>query len=373
MVKASAKYLLGIAGGVAIASTLTLVMLPYANSNTGAEPKVATSRDSLPADEQRTIDVFERNSPAVVYITTVERVLNPWTRNVSEIPSGTGTGFIWNEAGYIVTNNHVVKGSSRARVRMSDQKTFDAEVIGTSAAHDLAVLRLTNTQDLPKPVTIGRSSELKVGQKVLAIGNPFGLDHTLTSGIVSALDRDIDSEGGTMQNLIQTDAAINPGNSGGPLLDSAGNVVGVNVAIYSPSGASAGIGFAIPIDVVNRVVPQLVEHGQYVRPILGVTMNDRVNKRVMERLGVEGVLILEVSPNSPAARAGLRGTQVTYRDDLILGDIIQAIDNKPIKTTGDLTSVLDEYQFDDKVKLTVYRDGEGSKTLEVRLNLTMRR
>lgn len=369
--KASLKYVLAVLGGVAVLGFVSPILMTYAK--TGTEPKVAVERGKLPADEQRTIDVFESNSASVVYITTIDRVLNPWTRNVSEIPSGTGTGFVWDKAGHIVTNYHVVKGKRRAKVRLSDQKTLDAEVVGSSPAHDLAVLRLVDKESLPKPVTIGRSSDLKVGQKVLAIGNPFGLDHTLTSGIVSALERDIDSEGGTLQNLIQTDAAINPGNSGGPLLDSAGNVIGVNVAIYSPSGGSAGIGFAIPVDVVNRVVPQLVKHGRYVRPILGITMDARVNKKLTEQFGVKGVLVLKVSRNTPAARAGIRPTQITYNDDIILGDIIQAIDGKPVKNTGDLSSLLDEYKLNDEIELKIYREKEGVVNVSVKLDLVRRR
>ena len=261
-----------------------------------AEGEVVKSRPVVKAasfthDEQRTIHVFERNSPSVVYIATTRQVLDLWTRNVSERPSGTGTGFIWDENGHIVTNYHVIEGHRTVKVRLSDQRIFDAEVVGVSSEHDLAVIKLKETRDIPPPVQIGSSHDLKVGQKVLAIGNPFGLDHTLTVGVVSALDRSIDGSSGTMENLIQTDAAINPGNSGGPLLDSSGRVIGVNVAIYSPSGASAGIGFALPVDTVNRVIPRLVQYGRYIRPILGITMNDDVSHQVSERLNTLGILV----------------------------------------------------------------------------------
>ncbi len=220
------------------------VWVPWFQGSAGAGSRPVTARGDLAGDEQATVAIFERNSPSVVYITTVERVLSLWSRNVREIPQGTGTGFVWDNAGHVVTNYHVVEGHETAKIRLADQRVFEADVVGASPEHDLAVLRLRDMADTPPPVQIGSSSDLRVGQSVLAIGNPFGLDHTLTSGIISALRRSIDGEeDGSMDGLIQTDAAINPGNSGGPLLDSAGRLIGVNVAIYSPSGASAGIWF----------------------------------------------------------------------------------------------------------------------------------
>lgn len=336
-----------------------------------AEPRPVVARGDLATDEQATIDIFEQNSASVVYITTVERVLDFWTRNVSEVPSGTGTGFVWDGNGHIVTNNHVVEGHKAAKVRLSDQRVFDAVVVGASAEHDLAVLRLQKTADVPPPVQIGTSGDLKVGQKVFAIGNPFGLDHTLTSGIISALGRSIgdEEEGGDMKGLIQTDAAINPGNSGGPLLDSAGRVIGVNVAIYSPSGASAGIGFAIPVDVVNRVVPRLVKDGRYTRPVLGIEADDSVSRRITQRLDTEGVLVLRVAEGSPAAQTGIRGTSLTSNDDVLLGDIIQSIDGKPTLTVDELTSALDDYAPNSKVHLKLLRDGKDTLEVEVVLSL----
>lgn len=342
---------------------------PLLRSNSGAAPRPVVARGDLAQDEQATISVFEQNSPSVVFITTVERVLNLWTRDVREIPRGTGTGFVWDEAGHIVTNYHVVEGHSSAKVRLADQRVFDAKVIGASPRHDLAVLQLQNTADMPPPVNIGTSSDLRVGQKVFAIGNPFGLDHTLTSGIISALQRSIDSEeGSSMEGLIQTDAAINPGNSGGPLLDSAGRLIGVNVAIYSPSGASAGIGFAIPVDVVNRVVPRLVKDGRYTRPILGIAADDSISERVTARLNTQGVLVLEVQPNSPAAQAGIRPTQLTADDELILGDIIQAIDGKPVTTVNELNNVLDAYPQHSRIKVTLLREAKQIVEVELLLN-----
>ena len=337
------------------------------------QPRMVQARGDLAADEQNTINVFEQNSPSVVYITTVERVLNVWTRDVREVPSGTGSGFVWDKTGYIVTNNHVVEGHKTAKVRLSDQRVLDAVVVGTSPEHDLAVLKLKDAKDALPPVQVGASNNLQVGQKVFAIGNPFGLDHTLTSGIISALGRSLEDEDGgsnsSMNGLIQTDAAINPGNSGGPLLDSAGRLIGVNVAIYSPSGASAGIGFAIPVDTVNRVVPRLIKEGRYTRPALGITMNDGVSQKIIDKLDTTGVLVLNVAPDSPAARAGIRGTQLTDNDELVLGDIVQAIDDKPIKTISDLTEVLDNYSLGSKVRIKLLRDGKEELELEVTLDL----
>ncbi|MFZ1388886.1 MAG: trypsin-like peptidase domain-containing protein [Thiolinea sp.] len=357
--------------------TLAWLVLPFFQRAPGnvtlAEPLKVTPAAAFTNQEERTISVFETASPSVVYITTTDKVLDFWTRNVSERPSGTGTGFVWDKQGHIVTNYHVVEGYKTAKVRLSDQRIFDVDVVGASPRHDLAVLKMRETKEVPAPVQIGTSHELKVGQTVLAIGNPFGLDHTLTTGVVSALGRSIDGDGSnnTMEDLIQTDAAINPGNSGGPLLDSAGRLIGVNVAIYSPSGASAGIGFAIPVDTVNRVVPQLVQNGRYIRPVLGITMNDEVTERVVQRLGIEGVLVLEVAPGSPAQKAGLKGTKVKANDEVVLGDIIQAIDGKPVTNTGELTATMDKYKLNDTVSVQFLRD--GSTQQEVSVQLTMQR
>ncbi len=355
---------------------LAWLVLPFFQRIPGSSP-IAESLKVTPAaaftnQEERTISVFETASPSVVYITTTDKVLDFWTRNVSERPSGTGTGFVWDKNGHIVTNYHVVEGYKTAKVRLSDQRIFDVDVVGASPRHDLAVLKMRETKEVPPPVQIGTSSELKVGQTVLAIGNPFGLDHTLTTGVVSALGRSIDGEGSTnttMEDLIQTDAAINPGNSGGPLLDSSGRVIGVNVAIYSPSGASAGIGFAIPVDTVNRVVPQLVQNGRYIRPVLGITMNDEVTGRVVDRLGVQGVLVLEVAPDSPAQKSGLKGTTVKANDELILGDIIQAIDGKLVTNTSELTAAMDKYKLNDTVKVQFLRDGVNQQEVDVKLTM----
>lgn len=346
------------------------VWVPWLKGGSATVPRPVIARGDLAQDEQTTIDIFDKNSPSVVYITTVERVRSLWTQGVREIPQGTGTGFVWDEAGHIVTNYHVVEGHSSAKVRLSDQRTFDARVVGASPEHDLAVLQLQHTADMPPPVQVGSSNDLRVGQKVLAIGNPFGLDHTLTSGIISALQRSLDGEdGASMDGLIQTDTAINPGNSGGPLLDSAGRLIGVNVAIYSPSGASAGIGFAIPVDVVNRVVPRLVKDGRYTRPVLGIAVLDSVSEQINAKLDTEGLVVVRVQANTPAAQAGIRGVSLTERDEIILGDIVQAIDGQPVRTVNELNKMLDNYPPNSRVKVSLLREGKQKLDVELVLSL----
>jgi S1-C subfamily serine protease len=323
-----------------------------------AEPRAVTARGELAGDERATIEIFEQASPSVVFITTRQRVMDMWTRNVLSVPRGTGSGLVWDNLGNVVTNNHVVEGASEAIVRLNDGRSYRAVLVGSSAAHDLAVLRINVPFDRPPPVPIGSSDDLKVGQKVFAIGNPFGLDYTLTSGIVSALDRTLTGDNGvTIEHLIQTDAAINPGNSGGPLLDSAGRLIGINTAIFSPSGAYAGIGFAVPADTVNRVVPQLVAQGRYIRPVLGISVDSDINRTVTEQLGVTGVLVLRVEPGSPAEAAELRATRVDPSGDVIPGDVILAVDGQRLDSVSALLSTLDEYQVGDRVTLRIWRAG----------------
>jgi S1-C subfamily serine protease len=256
-----------------------------------------------------------------------------------------------------VTNFHVVAGASEARVRLSDGRDSPASLVGASADHDLAVLRLTVSTTPPVP--IGTSHDLKVGQKVFAIGNPFGLDWTLTTGIISALDRSLPAQDGRtmIEHLIQTDAAINPGNSGGPLLDSAGRLIGVNTAIFSPSGASVGVGFAVPVDTVNRVVPQLIARGKYIRPALGIDVDEDVNRIAARHLGIDGVLVLRVTPGSPAAAAGLRGARFTPDGGMVPGDVIVALDGRPIESVARLLARLDEHRVGDAVRLSLLREG----------------
>jgi len=351
----------GIAGAQAAASEpRTVARQP------GAQPRAVAPRAPLSADERNTIAVFESVSPSVVYITTVQYVRELFSRNVMRVPQGTGSGFIWDEQGRVVTNLHVIRDAQAAVVTLSDQRRFDARLVGASPAHDIAVLQIDVPENLPPPIPVGSSADLRVGQNVLAIGNPFGLDHTLTTGIVSALERTVENEsGGTIENVIQTDAAINPGNSGGPLIDSAGRLVGINTMIYSPSGAYAGIGFAVPVDTINRVVPRIIDYGQYVRPTLGITSRDDITR---ELLGDDpnGVLVLAVAAASPAARAGLRATQQTANGGIALGDVIEAVDGRPVESFATLVNVLDAREFGDRVTLTIRR---GEQRLEVPVTL----
>ncbi|MGQ9424503.1 S1C family serine protease [Gilvimarinus sp. F26214L] len=345
-----------------------LPWLESALSRMGAGPRPVMARGELAQDEQNTIDVFQAASPSVVFITTRAQVMDFWTRDVFSVPQGTGSGFFWDRRGHIVTNNHVVQGASEAVIRLNDGRSYVARLVGVSPRHDLAVLRIDIPADPPAPVSLGTSEDLLVGQKVYAIGNPFGLDYTLTTGVVSALDRTISAgaEGATIDRLIQTDAAINPGNSGGPLLDSAGRLIGINTAIYSPSGAYAGIGFAVPVDVINEVVPQLIDKGRFVRPALGIQADPVINQAFTRRLGVTGVLVLRVEPGSAAAQAGLRAARATPDGNLVPGDIITAVDGREISSVDELISTLDDYAVGDTLEITLWREGQGH-TVEVTL------
>lgn len=320
-----------------------------------AVPRPVEARGDLASDEKSTIEIFQRSAPAVVYITTSALRRDFFSLNVYEIPQGTGSGFIWDSEGHIVTNYHVVEGANRVDVTLNDGKSFKASVIGVSPEKDIAVLFVNAPVESLPPIIIGESRNLLVGQKVFAIGNPFGLDHTMTSGIVSALGREIKSvTGQTIRDVIQTDAAINPGNSGGPLLDSAGRLVGVNTAIYSQTGESAGIGFAVPVEVVNRVVPDLIKYGKAIRPGIGVTIaNDTVNRRLKS----QGVLVINVQPGSAAEKAGIIGT---YRENgkIILGDIVESINGVILKNFDDLRHELDNLAIGQEVILGIIRGGE---------------
>ncbi len=332
-----------------------------------AEPRVVAARGDLAPDERATIEIFEQTSPSVVFITTRQRVVNLWTRNITSVRRGSGSGFFWDDLGHVVTNNHVIEGASEAVVSLNDGRSYRAVLVGRSPAHDLAVLRINVPFDRRPPIPLGTSADLRVGQKVFAIGNPFGLDYSLSSGLVSALDRSIeDDDGGTIEHLIQTDAAINPGNSGGPLLDSAGRLIGINTAIYSPSGAYAGIGFAVPVDTVNRVVPQLIAEGRYLRPSLGVSVDEDVNRAIARQFGVDGVAVLRVERGSGADVAGLQPFGIDRDGDVVAGDIILAIDGRQTSSVSALLSVLDDYNIGDEVSVTIRRDGR-EQTVRVTL------
>ena len=324
-----------------------------------AVPREVTPRGDLSSDESLTISLFRRASPSVVNITTLAVRRDFFTLNLLEIPEGTGSGFVWDKAGHIVTNFHVIQNADVAQVTLADRSTRKARKIGVAPDKDLAVLRIDVPKNGLRPIPIGTSNDLRVGQKVLAIGNPFGLDQTLTTGVISALGREIESvTRRPIQGVIQTDAAINPGNSGGPLLDSAGRLIGVNTQIFSPSGASVGIGFAIPVDTVNRIVPQLIRHGRVIRPGLGVQVAE---EQLARELGLPGVLIVDVAPEGAAAKAGIRPTRRDFSGQVILGDVIVALDGKQIESVNDLYLVLEQYGIGETVTLTILREGKRHK------------
>ena len=345
---------------------LPLIEAQFQPAGTGG--RTVTARGDLAADETSTIELFEKARDSVVFISTSQLVRDAWTRNVSEVPRGSGSGFIWDDAGHVVTNFHVIRGASQATVRLSDGRDYQAALVGASPAHDIAVLRIGVGFKRPPPVPVGTSADLKVGQKVFAIGNPFGLDWTLTTGIVSALDRSLPDEaaGQNIEHLIQTDAAINPGNSGGPLLDSAGRLIGINTAIYSPSGASAGIGFSVPVDTVLRVVPQLIGQGRYLRPALGIVVDEQLNARLSQAFGARGVYVLRVPQGSAAEKAGLKPLQQAEGGGVIAGDIIVSINGKPVESVAQLAARLDDFRIGDVVNIEVRRD-RGRELLQVPL------
>jgi len=330
--------------------------------NPMAEPRGVVARGNLTEDEQANIDVFKEASPSVVHIRTSDVTRDFFTLNPVEFQRGSGSGFIYDRDGHIVTNMHVLFDSSKWTVTLADRSQKEARLVGVAEDKDLAVLKIDAPEDSLKPIAVGTSTDLQVGQEVFAIGNPFGLDQTLTTGIFSALGREIHSplSERPIKDVIQTDAAINPGNSGGPLLDSAGRLIGVNTQIASPSGASAGIGFAIPVDIVNRVVPEIIRYGRVTRPILGVEV---VADHVTRRLGLAGVLLLEVPETSAAGKAGLRGTIVT-RDGRIrqLGDLILKIDDHPTPGQNALFDALEKHKVGDEVRVTYKRDEQVQET-----------
>ncbi|XP_061363196.1 protease Do-like 1, chloroplastic [Gastrolobium bilobum] len=332
---------------------------------------VATPR-KLQSDELATVRLFQENTPSVVYITNLAVKQDAFTLDVLEVPQGSGSGFVWDKEGHIVTNYHVIRGASDLRVTLADQSTYDAKVVGFDQDKDVAVLRVEAPKDKLRPIPVGISADLLVGQKVYAIGNPFGLDHTLTTGVISGLRREISSAatGRPIQDVIQTDAAINPGNSGGPLLDSSGNLIGINTAIYSPSGASSGVGFSIPVDTVNGIVDQLVKFGKVTRPILGIKF---APDQSVEQLGVSGVLVLDAPSSGPAGKAGLLPTKRDAYGRLILGDIITSVNGKKVTNGSDLYRILDQCKVGDKVIVEVLRGDHKEKipvTLEPKLDET---
>ncbi|MDJ0783870.1 MAG: trypsin-like peptidase domain-containing protein [Desulfosarcinaceae bacterium] len=322
-------------------------------------PRTIAPRGELAAYEQSTIALFEASAPSVAYIFTENAVQGFF--GASRIQQGTGSGFLWDELGHVVTNFHVVQGARRVQVRLDSGTALEATFVGGSPDHDLAVLRLRDRPASLRPIPVGRSDDLRVGQAVFAIGNPFGLSRTLTSGIISALDRRLPTAGGReVMGVIQTDAAINPGNSGGPLIDSSGRLIGVNTAIISGSGNSAGIGFAVPVDTVNQIVPQLISRGKVPRPGIGIIALD---EEAAAGLGIVGVVIEQVVPDSAADRAGLKGIDFRRR---ILGDVITAVDGQAVSNIVEFVRLLQNYSVGQTVPLEVMRD-EARRTVEVKV------
>ncbi|MCA0901699.1 S1C family serine protease [Microbulbifer agarilyticus] len=331
-----------------------LSILAFAASAESRPPQFATD------DETNTMQVFNFASPSVVYVTNEALVRDRWSLRLHTVPKGAGSGFIWDEHGHVVTNFHVIEKARKITITLQDRSEWPAQLVGSAPEKDLAVLKINAPGERLKPLIPGESSSLSVGRKVLAIGNPFGLDTTLTTGVVSALGREIDAAGNrTIRNVIQTDAAINPGNSGGPLLDSSGRLIGVNTAIYSPSGASVGIGFAIPVDTVKKIVPELIAHGRLVRPILGI---ESAPDQWANRYDFEGVAVLRTAPGLPADKAGLRGVYRGSRGGWQLGDVIVGIDGRPISNYDDLMNVLEDRRPGDRVQVDYLRDGEAYQT-----------
>jgi 2-alkenal reductase len=322
-------------------------------------PRPIAARGALSDWEQQNIELFRQTAPSVVYIFTETSQRAPGGR--TQIAAGAGSGFVWDQAGHVVTNNHVIDGAQRVAVRLDSGEAIPATVIGTAPNYDLAVLRLSESRNSFQPIPIGTSADLKVGQAVYAIGNPFGLERTLTFGVISALNRTLPTAGGReLAGVIQTDAAINPGNSGGPLLDSAGRLIGVNTAILSESGAFAGIGFSVPVDVVNKVVPELIGRGRVPTPGIGVQV---LSETDAAPFGIAGVVIAAVLPNLPAARAGLRGLD---RMGGRLGDVIVAVEGKPVKTVTELAAALEQVGIGNTATLTIWRNGQ---TREVKVTV----
>ena len=346
-----------IVAGVLVALTLSNIRYsPWTNT----VARTVDQRGPLSEAERANIELFERVSPSVVQVAARSAAANPLDEDEGA-GAASGTGFVWDNYGHVVNNNHVVQNGNEVAVKFASGEVAQAEVIGVAPNYDLAVLRIRNSRQLPPPVALGSSSDLKVGQLAFAIGNPFGLDQSLTSGIISALKRRLPtSSGREIANVIQTDTAINPGNSGGPLLDSAGRLIGVNTAIISPSGSSAGIGFAVPADIVNRVVPELIKNGRVPTPGIGIVA---ASEAVATRLGVEGVIVVRTAPGSPAERAGIRGVNLSSG---ALGDVIVQADGKPVHRLSDLTDQLEQVGAGKSVRVGVKR---GSETRDVNVDI----
>ncbi|MFQ5748063.1 MAG: S1C family serine protease [Planctomycetota bacterium] len=333
-----------------------------------AAPRAVAPRGQMFSMEQAGVKLFEEASPAVVYINTSTLRRNRFSLDIFKIPQGTGSGFLWDDQGHVVTNYHVIKDADEAEVTLADHSTWTAKLVGYAPEHDLAVLKIDAPRSRLHPLRVGRSEGLKVGQWVFAIGNPFGLDQTLTTGVISGLGRTITGVAGNpIRDVIQTDAAINPGNSGGPLLDSSGRLIGINTMIVSPSGAYAGIGFAVPVDTINRVVPQLLRKGKAVHAGLGITLAPPSVQERLHREGLRGVLVLDLLPGGSAEKAGIRPTELNRRGESRLGDRIVSLDGQPVGSSGDLLGLLYQHQVGDLVRVGLLRGDDQELTVKIRL------
>lgn len=319
----------------------------------------AKAAAQLTEEEKNTINVVKRAQNSVVYVTNIKLVVDFFTWTEEKIPRGTGSGFIWDDQGHIITNYHVIEDGDIFSITLPNQDQRQAKLVGKEPAKDIAVLKVEGNLKGLNPIKIGVSANLQVGQKVIAIGNPFGFDHTVTAGIVSALGRSMPGIGGvTIRDMIQTDASINPGNSGGPLLNSAGELIGMNTMIISPSGASSGIGFAIPVDTIKKIAPQIIKYGRVIRPGLGLTY---LPDSYTRRLGIEGVIIYEVPAGSEAYKKGIRGLTRGRFGRILIQDIIKEVDGKKVTSFDDFYNLLDNYKIGDTVTLTLERNRQKRK------------
>jgi S1-C subfamily serine protease len=361
-------------GGI-FAFSFIILMVGYFNltAQTENQPQIENRQQTtnkqiitanLTLNEQNNIDIFKQTNRSVVYVTNSQVRQDVFSLNIQEIPAGTGTGLVWDKSGLIITNFHVVQNANKVTITLWDQSTWEATAVGVAPDKDLAVLKINAPPEKLFPISIGDSSMLEVGRKVLAIGNPFGLDTTLTVGVISALGREINLSGRKIKGLIQTDAAINPGNSGGPLLDSKGELIGINTLIFSPSGASSGVGFAIPVNSVKKIVPQLIKFGKIRRPKIGIQM---VPDNIAAQFKVKGVIIHKVVPGSPADKIGLSGVTSDRKNNIFLGDVIIKLGKFVINSSDDLLTALETFQSNDSVKIVTIRN---EKIMEFQIKLS---
>jgi S1-C subfamily serine protease len=357
------------AGVIAVVDRVSNRLQPARAAFSETSPPGITDPASA-SDEQNNIEIYRSLSPGVVNVHSTSYARDFF--GFVEPQEGSGSGSVIDQQGNILTNYHVIEGATKLAVSFGGQKNYAAKVVGGDPDTDLAVIKLI---EMPKePLTIvplGDSDKLEVGQKVLAIGNPFGMDRTLTTGVISGLQRPIRARNGRpIEGAIQTDASINPGNSGGPLFDSHGRMIGINSQILSPSGASAGVGFAVPVNIAKRIVPELVRSGEIHRPKLGITTRDVETLKNQVELPVsDGVLIWQIAPGGPAANAGLHGLTQTENGDVEIGDVIVGIDNEKVANTDDLYRILNKRAMGAQVQVQIVRNGRRT-SVPVRLTET---